>query len=437
MEREVLSVETLRERYIERTLTSKGLFKRTKKVIPGGITHVGRQIDPHTLFMKKGYGSKLQDFDGNEYIDYWIGHGALILGHARQEVIDAVKAQLDEGVFLGMPNMPEIELAEKVAKMVPGIDKVKFCITGTEATMHSLRYARAYTGRTKVAKVEGHFHGIHDSLFIGVNPPYKGPSCMGTPDNVASNTILLPFNKPEEAQRIIEKNAKELAAVILEPIKGGACIPSEPEYLKALREVTADEDIPLIFDEIVTGFRVAKDCAQGLYGITPDMTTLGKILGGGMPVSAFGGREDIMNMGAPKGPGMRDIAATFGTFSCLSGSMVSGITTLKLLEDGKVLEGIRKYGEKLKKGFDEAFKANGIPATITGVGSMQGLHFIDGREIKDMWDLEGEDKTRVSGFNYHLMNNGIFNRAMSFHSSAAHDDTDLEKSIAAAESFKG
>ena len=298
--------------YNNRTRSSLKLWQEATKTIAGGVTANVKFFEPYPIFMKKAKGSKLYDVDGNEYIDYCLCFGPLILGHGHPKVVEAIRKQIEEGgtTIYGTPHELEVRMAEKIKKHVPCAEMVRFTNSGLEATLHTIRLARAYTRKEKIAKFEGHYHGAHDYVLVSMTPPIEAagpanapnavPDSAGLPKSILDNTIVLPFNNLQVTEEILEEHKDELAAVILEPVARGF-LPPEIEFLRGLRETTEEHGIVLIFDEVMTGFRFGLSCAQGYFGVIPDLTALGKILGGGLPAGAFAGRRDIMELVSPVG----------------------------------------------------------------------------------------------------------------------------------------
>jgi glutamate-1-semialdehyde 2,1-aminomutase len=268
------------------------LFERAKKVLPAGVSYGIRDIIPHPFFVKNAKGVKLTDVDGNVYIDYWVGHGALILGHAHDTVMDEVTKQIRDGTHIGFSHPLEIKLAERIVDMVPSAEMVRYTSSGTEANMYAVRLARAYTGRMKIAKIEGGWHGGYDCLHVGVHAPFNIPESAGLNPKTTEDTVVVPFNDPDAAREV--SKGSELACILVEPVLGaGGIIPPESGYLEGLREICDDTGTLLIFDEVITGFRLGPGCAQGYYNVTPDLTIMGKILGGGFPIGAFCGSREL------------------------------------------------------------------------------------------------------------------------------------------------
>ncbi|MEM2969247.1 MAG: glutamate-1-semialdehyde 2,1-aminomutase [Candidatus Bathyarchaeia archaeon] len=309
---------------------SEELFEKAKRLMPGGVNSPVRAFQPYPFFTKRAYGSRLLDVDGNEYIDYCMAYGALLLGHAHPSVVEAVRAQLENGSLYGTPSEQEVELAELICEVVPSAEMVRLVTTGGEATMSALRAARGYTGKRKILKFEGCYHGAHDSVLVKAGSgatTFGVPNSLGVPEEVGRNTVVVPFNDAAAFEAAVKENKADLAAVIVEPVIGniGLVLPREG-FLETLREVTEAYDVVLIFDEVITGFRMALGGAQEYYGVTPDVTTLGKVLGGGFPLAAFVGREEIMRMIAPEGK-----VYQAGTYSGNPISVSAALATLKFL----------------------------------------------------------------------------------------------------------
>jgi len=428
------------KKYLARTPKSKALFANALKLAPGGVHHNVRYYPPYPIFAEKAKGSKIWDVDGNEYIDFWMGHGALILGHAPNQVVKALRLQCSKSTHYGIPSEIQLKLAKLICEMVPGAEKIRFSNTGTEATMYAIRFARAFTKRSKVAKFEGHWHGGHDILNIAVKWPMNQPSTSGIPSETIKNTIVCPFNDIEITSRTLKRNASDLAAVIIEPVMmTGGGIPVDVEFLKMLKETCENSGAMLIFDEVVTGFRLCSGGAQEFYGVQCDLTTLGKIIGGGCPVGAIAGKEEIMDVCNPsKGLPSAEVAQHGGTFCGNPLTMAAGYTTLKILkENPKIYTRINRLGEKAREEIDEIFGNAGINVKSTGVGSIFLTHFLKKprTEITDIKIVSTmTDQTKLFDYHLELMTNGVFflPRNVGLVSSA-HTDADLSKLIEATE----
>ena len=351
------------------------LFNESQHYIPGGVNSPVRafgSVGGTPIFFKSANGSKLWDEEGNEYIDYINSWGPMILGHAHPEVIKAVQDVAQDSLSFGAPTARELLMAKEIVKIVPSIEQVRLVSSGTEATMSAIRVARGFTGRDKIVKFEGCYHGHADALLVKAGSgalTFGQPSSAGVPIDVAKDTLTLSYNNVEELQHLFDQQGDEIACVILEPVVGNMnlIVPSE-EFLNTLRSVTEKHGAVLIFDEVMTGFRVSLGGAQELYGITPDMTTLGKVIGGGLPVGAFGGRKEIMQTLAPLGP-----VYQAGTLSGNPVAVAAGLKTLELIQAKGFFESLSKQTKKLTDGLTDAAKELGIKFCARNVGGMFGL----------------------------------------------------------------
>jgi glutamate-1-semialdehyde 2,1-aminomutase len=420
--------------YISRTPTSRTLYNRAKMVLPAGVTYGIRYFEPYPFFVAKARGSKLWDVDGNEYIDFWLGHTALILGHSPREVVKAVQKQLENGTLYGVSHELEVTLAEQVAKMVPSAEMVRFTNSGTEANMYATRLARAFTGRNTIAKFEGGWHGGYDALHIGVKQPFDLPESAGLTRGALQDTILLPFNDLEGVEKRLRN--EHPASIVVEPMLGaGGGIPAEKEFLRGLREFCDKSDILLIFDEVITGFRLAPGGGQEYYGVKPDITVLGKILGGGFPIGAFCGSRKIMkrlDITTYKRP---HYSFHGGTFSGNPITMTAGLATLKILEDGKVTTRLNRLGDKIRTTIQQVFDKHGIDVQMVGAGSIFNAHFAK-EPIRDAFAAFRADKKKLFDYNMALMTNGVF--FLPTHAQAlstAHSKADIEKLFNETEAF--
>jgi glutamate-1-semialdehyde 2,1-aminomutase len=411
-------------------------FKEAQTLMPGGVNSPVRafksvHMDP--IFMERGKGSKIYDIDGNEYIDYVLSWGPLILGHTNDQVVEALKKVAESGTSFGAPTLSESKLAKLVKERVPSIEIIRMVSSGTEATMSALRLARGYTGRNKILKFEGCYHGHGDSLLIkaGSGVATLGlPDSPGVPEGIAQNTLTVPYNDLESVKLVFEKYGEDIAGVIVEPVAGNmGVVPPQPGFLEGLREVTTQYGALLIFDEVMTGFRVGYNCAQGYFNITPDLTCLGKVIGGGLPVGAFGGKAEIMEKIAPSGP-----IYQAGTLSGNPLAMTAGYETLSQLKPADYQEFIRK-ADMLEKGMLAAAEKYQIPFTCNRAGSMIGFFFTNENVIN-------YEKAKTSNLDYfatyycEMANNGVFLPPSQFEGvflSTAHSDEDIEKTIQAAE----
>ncbi|MCS7116011.1 MAG: aspartate aminotransferase family protein [Nitrososphaerales archaeon] len=429
------------EKYQKRTPTSKMLFERAVEISPGGVHHNIRYYPPYPLFFERAKGSRMWDVDGNEYIDFWMGHGSLFLGHAPDAVVEALKEQCAKSTHYGMPSKIQIELGELVKKMAPWVERIRFANTGTEATMYAVRFARAYTKKRKIVKFIGHWHGGHDILNVAVRAPFDKPSTDGSLRETAMFTITCRFNDIEGTLRTIKENADDLACVIVEPVTmAGGALPADREFLKSLREVCDKLGIVLIFDEVVTGFRLAKGGATEVYGIIPDLLTYGKIIGGGCPAGAIAGKKEIMEVCDPsKGRPPYEVAQQGGTFCGNPMTMVAGYVTLKILnEHPEIYTYVNRLGDKVRRDVDRVFNDEGIPTCTTGLGSMFMTHFLKSPgkcELKSAEDLaEKTDPNRLFDYHFELMNHGIFFLPKHLGLiSSAHTEDDINRLISASQ----
>ena len=415
---------------------SKRLFERAKEIIPGGVNSPVRAFkavggDP--LFIAKGSGSRLFDVDGNEYIDYVGSWGPLILGHCHPEVMEALAKVLETGTSYGAPTEREVELAELICEAFAAIEKVRLTNSGTESTMAALRLARGFTGRSMILKFEGCYHGHGDSLLVkaGSGVATLGlPDSPGVPSELAKLTLTCPFNDLSSVESMFAQYGKQIAAVILEPVVGNmGCVPPRAGFLEGLRKVTSDHGALLIFDEVMTGFRVAYGGAQKRYDIRPDLTTLGKVIGGGLPVGAYGGKREIMDHVAPVGP-----VYQAGTLSGNPLAVTAGIATLKILKRPGTYESLEEKSRTLNERLLQAAQQAGIPATGNRVGSMFTL-FFSNQPVVD-WPSAKTSNTEIfAAFFRGMLENGVYLAPSQFEAgflSTAHTNADLEYTLTAA-----
>ncbi|WP_208592433.1 glutamate-1-semialdehyde 2,1-aminomutase [Gracilibacillus suaedae] len=411
-------------------------YKESVSLMPGGVNSPVRafkSVGMNPIYMESGKGSKIYDIDGNEYIDYVLSWGPLILGHADDRVVSKLKEVTEKGTSFGAPTLLENELAQLVIDRVPSIEMVRMVNSGTEATMSALRLARGYTGKNKILKFEGNYHGHGDSLLIkaGSGVATLGlPDSPGVPESVAQHTITVPYNDLESVRYAFEQFGDDIAAVIAEPVSGNmGVVPPQQEFLKALRDITTQHDTLLIFDEVMTGFRVGYHCAQGHFEVTPDLTCLGKVIGGGLPVGAYGGKREIMERIAPVG----DIYQA-GTLSGNPLAMTAGLETLKAM-DRAAYDEINKKVDRLVEGYRLAADKHGVSLQINRAGSMVGVFFTD--EPVMNYETAVKSDTEAFATYYRTMaEEGIFLPPSQFEGlfmSTAHTDDDIEKTIAAAE----
>ncbi len=413
------------------------LFEIANRYLVGGVNSPVRafkSVGLKPLFISKAKGSKIYDVDGNEYIDYVGSWGPMILGHANPSIINALKEQLEFGTSYGAPTEKEIELAKLIIKAYPSIEKVRLVNSGTEATMSAIRLARGYTERKKIIKFEGCYHGHGDSMLVkaGSGATTLGiPDSPGVPEELAQLTLTAKFNNIESVKRLIYENKNEIAAIILEPIPGnmGVVVP-EIEFLKELREICSNEKIILIFDEVMCGFRVAFGGAQELYGIYADITTLGKIIGGGLPVGAYGGKKEIMEKLAPEGP-----VYQAGTLSGNPLAVTAGIETLKLLQDKKVYDKLEEASKYLNENMENIAKSLNVKSSFNRVGSMFSMFFTD-KKVIDYETAKTSDTDKFAKYFAKMLKKGIYLAPSQFEAgflSTAHTKEDLDKTLNAFE----
>ena len=416
---------------------SNNLFQQAKLVIPGGVNSPVRAFkgvggDP--LFIDHAQGAYLFDNENRRYIDYVGSWGPMVLGHAHPEVIKAVKQAAEKGLSFGAPTEIETRMAEKICSLLPSVELVRMVSSGTEATMSALRLARGYTGRDKIVKFEGCYHGHSDSLLVkaGSGALTLGvPSSPGVPAAVAADTITLTYNDSEAVRNTFAKLGDKIACIIVEPVAGNMnCIPPAPGFMETLRQVCDQYGSVLIFDEVMTGFRVDLHCAQGLYGIKPDLTTLGKVIGGGMPVGAFGGNRNIMEKLAPLGP-----VYQAGTLSGNPVAMAAGLKTLELISATGFFENLTTTTGQLLHGLQQAADAAGIEFSSNQVGGMFGLFFSADKQIDSLAKVMQCNQDRFKRFFHTMLSEGVYLAPSAFEAgfvSAAHTQADIEATIAAA-----
>ncbi len=417
---------------------SEILFQRALKTIPGGVNSPVRAfngVGGTPLFIKSAKGAYLYDADGKGYIDYVGSWGPMICGHANEEIIEAVKLAVDNGLSFGAPTELEIDLAEKICAIMPGMDQVRMTNSGTEATMSAIRLARGYTGREKIIKFEGCYHGHADSLLVkaGSGALTMGvPSSPGIPAALAENTLTLEYNNIEQVNALFAELGEQIACLIVEPVAGNMnCIPPVPGFLECLRENCSKYGAVFIIDEVMTGFRVGLTGAQGYYGVQPDLTTLGKVIGGGMPVGAFGGKQEIMNHLAPLGP-----VYQAGTLSGNPIAMTAGLKNLEIITREGFYEELSRKTDFLVDGLLAAARRQGIAMTANKVGAMFGLFFTDQEKVQSFADVGRCDIERFKAFFHGMLEQGV-NLAPSAYEagfvSSAHDDDILQQTIDKAE----
>jgi glutamate-1-semialdehyde 2,1-aminomutase len=416
------------------------LFSDAKRVIPGGVNSPVRSfsgVGGTPVFIDRASGAYIYDSQGNRYIDYVGSWGPMVLGHAHPEVITAVRVAAEKGLSFGAPTEIETRMAERVTELVPSIDLVRMVSSGTEATMSAIRLARGYTGRDKIVKFEGCYHGHSDSLLVkaGSGALTLGvPSSPGVPAAFAENTITLTYNDSEAVKALFADIGEQIACIIVEPVAGNMnCIPPVSGFLETLRQVCDQYGSVLIFDEVMTGFRVGLHGAQGLYNITPDLTTLGKVIGGGMPVGAFGGKRKIMECLAPLGP-----VYQAGTLSGNPVAMAAGLKTLELIARPGFFEDLTAKTEKLTAGMKQRAQEAGIALTANAVGGMFGLFFTEAEQVTSFAQAMQCDQNLFKRFFHAMLEQGVYLAPSAFEAgfvSAAHTDEDLNQTLDTAEAI--
>jgi glutamate-1-semialdehyde 2,1-aminomutase len=418
------------------TTKSRQLFSTAQEIFPGGVNspvRAFRAVGGQPLFIDHAKGAILTDADGNRFIDYVLSWGPLILGHAHPAVVAAITQAAARGTSFGAPNELEIELAQKILSFMPNLEMLRFVNSGTEATMTALRLARAYTGRSKILKFEGCYHGHADMLLVKAG---SGVATLGLPDSPGvpaastSDTLVVPFNDLTAVEECFHEYGAEIAAVIVEPVAGNmGVVPPLPGFLAGLRLLTLDSGSLLIFDEVMTGFRVHSGGAQALFGIQPDLTTLGKVIGGGLPVGAYGGRREIMKMVAPSGPMYQA-----GTLSGNPLTMAAGLATLKELQKPGIWEALKGATDQLCEGLNHTAREAGIPAVVQQVGTMFTTFFTD-QPVTDWPGAKRADTARYAEYFQGMLSEGVYLAPSQFEAgfvSSAHNEEMIQKTIQAA-----
>ncbi|MDI6709725.1 MAG: glutamate-1-semialdehyde 2,1-aminomutase [Bacillota bacterium] len=416
---------------------SRELFRRAQQVIPGGVNspvRAFRAVQGNPPFIARAEGAYIFDVDGRRYIDYVSSWGPMILGHAHPEVLAAIKAAAERGTSYGAPTASEVEMAELIVDALPGMEMVRLVNSGTEATMSAIRLARAVTGREKIVKFAGCYHGHADAMLVAAGSgalTLGVPSSPGVPAQTAAHTIVVGYNHLEDVEETLRANPGQVAAVIVEPVAGNmGVIPPQSGFLEGLRRLTAEYGALLIFDEVITGFRLAYGGAQTLYGITPDLTCLGKIIGGGLPVGAYGGRREIMERVSPSGP-----VYQAGTLSGNPLATAAGIATLRALERPGVYEELERKAALLADGIGDAARAAGVPVTRNRVGSMMST-FFTAVPVTDFASALTSDTARFARFFHALLDHGVYIAPAQFEAmfvSLAHTEEDIARTVEAFE----
>ncbi|HEV2139361.1 MAG TPA: glutamate-1-semialdehyde 2,1-aminomutase [Nitrososphaerales archaeon] len=414
---------------------SADMFRRAQRVMVGGVSSPVRAfkaVGGEPLFIERGSGPKMWDVDGNVYIDYVLSWGPLILGHAHPEVTSAVANQIRKGTSFGAPTESELMLAEEISRSVSSIENVRFVNSGTEATMSALRLARAFTSRTRVVKFEGCYHGHADQFLTKAGSglaTFDLASSSGVPDSVISSSITLPFNDIAAAEKVLANDGADVAAIIVEPVAGNmGVVHPEKGFLSGLRRLANDNGSLLIFDEVITGFRVSRGGAQELFGVSPDITCLGKVIGGGFPVGAYGGRKEIMRLVAPEGP-----VYQAGTLSGNPVAMVAGLATLDKLTS-RAYSTLEETSQSLEEGFTSAASNNSVQVSLNRVGSMVGLFFTDG-PVRNFQDSKRSNIASYAKFHRSMLAQGHYLPPSPFETiflSMAHTESDVSQTVRAA-----
>ena len=415
---------------------SEAAFAAAKRVIPGGVNstvRAFRAVGGTPVFVREAHGAYLVDVDGNRYLDYVLSWGPMIAGHAHPAVVEALQRAAERGTSYGTPTEYETELADVIVEAVPSVDKVRFCSSGTEATANAIRLARGYTGRDKFIKFEGCYHGSADPFLIaaGSSALTMGvPNSLGVPAATAQDTLIVPYNDAAAVRAAFEHNPGEIAAVIVEPYVGnmGMVLPL-PGFLHALRTMTREHGALLIFDEVMTGFRVARGGVQAREGVLPDLTTLGKVIGGGLPVGAFGGRAEIMDRLTPDGQVFQA-----GTLSGNPLAMAAGLATLRLLGDDTFVQ-LERLGQRLVDGMAEVFTGRGVPHAVAAAGSMFGFFFADG-PVTDLAGAKRSDTALYGRFFHAMLDRGFYFAPSQFEAaflSLAHTEAEIDRTVEAAD----
>ncbi|GLH65442.1 aspartate aminotransferase family protein [Parageobacillus sp. G301] len=431
------------------------LYEKAKEVIPGGVTANIKYFAPHPIIMERGKGSRLVDVDGNEYVDYLLCYGALILGHGHPKVIESIMRQIitDGTTVFGAPHMFETLMAKKIIQAFPSMEMVRYTNSGLEATLLAIRLAQAFTGKTAIAKFEGHYHGGYDQVLISVNPsvteagdekePNAVPESKGIPPQYTDETIILPFNDIEATEAILRKHKNRLAAVILEPVQGGF-IPADAIFMKELRAITKELGIVLIFDEVKTGFRITYGGAQTVYGIAPDLTALGKVLGGGFPIGVIGGKKEIMEQMDPRRgkdalsietdkANKGDVLFHSGTYNGHPTVLAAGLATLDVLQQPETMPRLLQMTNMLREGLEAVYRAYGIPMKTVGLGSIFNIVLTE-QDVKNYRDLTKANMKLREEIDYELLGHGVYTKPGNRYSmSVVHTEEDIAWTIEAHE----
>lgn len=428
------SCAALRNDYVSETAKSRKLYEDAKNVLPSGVSYFIRYFEPYPFYINWAKGSEIRDVDGNVYLDFWMGHYTHILGHSPPSIVGVVEKQIEHGTHYGVCHELEIDLAKQIVKMVPSAQMVRFSNSGTEAVMYATRLARSFTGKSIIVKFEGGWHGGYDPLHLAVKPPFDMPESDGITEGALRDTIVAPFNDLQETEKGVKD--KDVAAVIVEPVLGaGGCIPAEREFLRGLKELCIKKGALLIFDEIITGFRLAPGGGQEYYGVIPDLTVLGKILGGGFPIGAITGKRDIMERMDPLLFERPNFSFQGGTFTANPTTLSAGLEMLKTLEDGQIINRLNDEGKETQEGLMDVFGRREVDAKVNRAGSLFYVHFTK-EEVKDVTTVSKADREKLTNYHMALINNGVFFLpAKAGAISNAHSKEDLQKLIVETESY--
>jgi glutamate-1-semialdehyde 2,1-aminomutase len=434
----VTAPSSIEDAFRKRFAKSAELYERSREAIAGGITHDSRNFAPFPVYVERAEGSKKWDLDGNELLDHWMGHGALILGHGHPDVVAAVAEQVRKGTHYGACHELEVAWAEQIKRLVPSAESVRFTMSGTEATMLAMRDARAFTGREKIIRFAGHFHGWHDYAMAGYQPPFDTPTSTGVPRAVADSMLVAYPNNIESVRELLDAHPGEVAAVILEPGGGSnGIIPTNVAFLRELRTLCTERHVVLIFDEVITGFRYSPGGAQQLYGITPDMTTLAKIVAGGLPGGAVVGKREILDVQTFKGElhhDRFDRVLQQGTFNANPLSAAAGLTALQLVGEGWVTEQANQAGEQLRAGLRDVFEQRGVAGVVLGEASVFQILLGEGMdEAVETTDVQRlmAGRGAVNTLRKAMLLNGVDLMRSGGFTSVVHQDAEISRTVAA------
>lgn len=427
--------------YESKTAKSRTLFDQSSKRFPGGISHNIRYFEPYPFFTQRAHGKYIWDVDNNRYTDYWMGHWSLILGHSHDVVANALREKVPEGTIFGTVNELSVRLADLINKIMPRAEMMRFSSTGSEATMYAVRLARAFTGKRVIAKIEGGWHGFNTTLLQSVNFPFEDDEGIGLLEEEQKYVVSLPFNNLHESMKILQSVREDLACIIVEPLLGGAgCIPPEDDYLHGLQETARKFNALFLLDEIVTGFRLSLKGAQSIFSLEPDLFTLGKIVGGGMPIGVVCGKKEVMQLSDPKRKKSERCYIGGGTFSANPLSMASGLSTLEYLSKNEpIYDKINKLGEEARRGIDKVMKESGVMVKTTGMGSLFLTHFLKDKvsDVKSARDAANCNLDLQKVYHFALIAKyGIFFLPHKLGAiSTEHEKDDIRKLIDASEEF--